>query len=153
MKLSEHFTLDEMTFSEWATRHGVDNIPDQGDEEEILDNLRRTAQMMEEVRSVLGNRPIRITSGYRNKVVNSAVGGTQNSAHSEGLACDFVCPDFGSPFLIAKALECSPIDFDQLIYEYGTWVHIGFKPHGVQVRRMCLTKPDSATPYKPGIMS
>lgn len=125
MHLTQNFTLEELTVSETAARHGIDNVPKEGSQERK--NLERTAEVMELVRTILGGRPIFITSGYRGPKVNKAVGGSKNSAHLSGLAVDFACPDFGVPIEVCKALEphMKELGIDQLIHEYATWVHLG----------------------------
>lgn len=130
MNLSAHFTLDQLTASEVALRRGLDNIPDA----ETIENLRELARGLEQVRSLLGH-PMHISSGYRSPKVNSAVGGSPTSAHVQGHAADFVCPSYGPPKEICKAIRDSDIDFDQLIYE-GDWCHISFAP---RMRRSVLT--------------
>ena len=130
-KLSEHFTLEELTFSATAQRKQIDNKPPA----EVLENMKRLAAGLEEVRAVLGNKPMRINSGYRSPKLNRAVGGARLSAHMAGYAADFVCPEFGSPLKIVKALAATGIQFDKLIQE-GTWVHISFAP---EARRQLLT--------------
>ena len=130
-KLSEHFTLEELTFSATAQRKQIDNNPPA----EVLENMKRLAAGLEEVRAALGNKPMRINSGYRSPKLNRAVGGARLSAHMAGYAADFVCPEFGSPLKIVKALAATGIQFDKLIQE-GTWVHISFAP---EARRQLLT--------------
>lgn len=123
MKLSPHFTLDELTISETAARRGWDNTPT----EIALENLRKTCEHMEAVRAVLGNQPIVVTSGYRSPFVNSVVGGSRTSQHMTGQAVDFLCPGYGSPAQICERLIDDPrIQYDQLIHEHGRWVHISF---------------------------
>lgn len=122
MNLSEHFTLDEMTFSPEAIRKGLDNTPNATQ----LEALKTTAQGMEKVRALLG-KPIRVTSGFRSPAVNVAVGGNLKSHHCQGYAVDFICSGFGTPLEICKAIMKSDIKYDQLIYE-GTWVHLSFAP-------------------------
>lgn len=132
--LSPHFTLEEFIASETAGRLGLDNEPSK----EIIEALKFTANRMENVRSVLGDRPITVRSGYRSPAVNVAVGGSETSAHMRGLACDFICPRFGTPYEVAHKL-IGALEFDQLIWEF-TWVHIGFD---TEMRREVLTKfPD-----------
>lgn len=133
MNLSPHFTLDELTHSEWAARNGIPNDP--GPHE--LANLQRLARLLEEVRALLG-APMQISSGYRSRPVNKAVGGAPNSAHMFGCAADFKAPGFGRPLDIALAISRSAISFDQLIHEFGSWVHISVAPLE-QPRRMLLT--------------
>ena len=125
MHLTPHFTLEEFTTSETAARHGIDNVPPLGSPERA--NLTRTAETMEQVRMLLGHRPIFITSGYRGPEVNAKVGGSKNSAHMSGLAVDFACPDFGTPLQVCERLKAhmEMLGIDQLIHEYATWVHLG----------------------------
>ena len=144
-KLSEHFTLEELTFSSTAQRKQIDNEPPA----EVLENMKRLAAGLEEVRAALGNKPMRINSGYRSPKLNRAVGGARLSAHMAGYAADFVCPDFGSPLKIVKALAATGIQFDKLIQE-GTWVHISFAP---EARRQLLTAHfgPNGTSYTEGV--
>lgn len=122
--LTEHFTLAELTISATATRKGIRNTPTAA----ALVVLIKTAQRMEEVRRLLGNHPISITSGYRSLAVNTLVGGSKTSAHMTGHAVDFTCPGFGTPAKVAAHLERHLRGFDQIIEEFGQWVHIGFGP-------------------------
>jgi zinc D-Ala-D-Ala carboxypeptidase len=136
-QLTEHFTLEEFTVSETAARRNISNVPSPQSYE--YKNLQRIAKVMEEVRILLNDKPIFITSGYRGPQVNAAVGGSKNSAHMSGLAVDFYCPDFGTPKQICKELEqhMKKLGIDQLIYEYGTWVHLGLSAN--VPRHMALT--------------
>ncbi|MGA8541529.1 MAG: D-Ala-D-Ala carboxypeptidase family metallohydrolase [Terriglobales bacterium] len=146
MKLSEHFTLEEFTFSETAARLGINNIPTAT----VIANLGLLAAVMEQIRTLLGDRPIVVHSGYRSTQVNQRVGGTATSAHCSGLACDFVCPEFGAPYEVALSIMKSEIEYDQLILEYG-WVHVGLAHEGVSCRHEILTKRSPGAPYEPGI--
>ena len=119
--LTSHFTLEEFIASEYAARNNIDNTPP----EQIRENLRRTAMVMEDVRSALGSKSIYITSGYRCSKLNKAIGSKPTSAHVNGLACDFKCPSYGTPKEIIEALQCTNIPYDQLIMEFNSWVHIG----------------------------
>lgn len=121
MRLSVYFTLGELIQSGYASRHGIDNTPDA----EALANLRHTAEQLDRVRALLGV-PVLISSGYRCERVNTAINGSKNSQHLRGQAVDFTAPSFGNPEQIAKAIAHSHIPFDQLILEYGAWVHISF---------------------------
>lgn len=122
--LSPHFSLDELTVSEMAARKGWDNTPPPG----ALANLRALADMLERIREELGAPAIIITSGYRSPLVNAAVGGCAGSQHLLGCAADYICPRFGTPLQVAKAIAESGIPFDQLIHEYGRWVHVSVPP-------------------------
>jgi zinc D-Ala-D-Ala carboxypeptidase len=123
--LSPHFTLTEFTTSQTASREGIDNSPSP----EHHENLKKIAAVMELVRSLLGDRPINVSSGYRSPALNAAVGGASSSAHCAGLACDFQCDGFGTPHEIAVFLSShvGELGIDQLINEYppNGWVHVG----------------------------
>ena len=146
MKISEHFTLEELTFSEAAARRGLDNIPSAI----VVRNLGLVAEVMERIRALLGERPIIVRSGYRSMQVNQAVGGVTTSAHCFGLACDFVCPDFGPPYEVALAIVKSDTKYDQLILEYG-WVHVGLAQKPWLSRQEALTKRSPGAAYECGI--
>jgi zinc D-Ala-D-Ala carboxypeptidase len=146
MTISEHFTLEELCFSEAAVRLGLDNTPTPA----IIANLHLTAGAMERIRTLLGDQPIIVRSGYRSPPVNKAVGGVVTSAHCRGLACDFVCPAFSTPAEVAQAILQSDIDYDQLILEYG-WVHVGLAHRGLLPRHEAMTKRSPLAPYESGI--
>jgi len=142
MLLSPHFSLAELTVSANAVRLGLDNSPPP----DVLEHLRVTAQQLERVRAVLGDRPLIISSGYRGAAVNRAAGGAKSSAHLSGYAVDFSCPEFGSPLQIARRLNVVGLNFDQLIHEFGRWVHISFDP---QRRGQMLTIDEQGS--RPGL--
>lgn len=129
MKLTEHFTLEELTFSQTAVRKGIDNEPS----EAVKRNLRTLAEGLERVRAIL-IYPIRISSGYRSFYLNKAIGGSITSAHMDGYAADFTS-NFGTPNEIVRTLKRHGIQCDQCICE-GTWVHISFDP---KMRNQFLT--------------
>lgn len=144
MKLSEHFSLDELTLSQEAARNKINNEPGV----QTLENLKFLASKLEEVRSVLGNRSILVSSGYRCSALNALVGSKPTSAHIKGLAADFTCPSFGSPRDIVNAIIGSDIQYDQVIYEFNRWVHIGFAEKGKTPRLQKLTIDSKGTrPY------
>jgi len=133
MNLTQHFTLEELTHSEYAARNGIDNRPNA----DVLANLHVLADGLERVRLVL-SVPLLPISGYRSPKVNAGVRGATNSQHVQGLACDFIAPEYGTPLDVARALAKNPdfVEFDQLIMEFGQWVHISFSD---QNRRDVLT--------------
>jgi len=132
MLLSAHFALEELTLSQEAVRRRLDNEPPL----ELIPVLEDTAQWMEDVRTLLGGKVITVSSGYRSRAVNAAVGGAPSSAHLTGRAVDFNCFGFGGPLSVCEAIAGSGIHYDQLIHEYGRWVHISFAP---AMRRQNLT--------------
>jgi uncharacterized protein YcbK (DUF882 family) len=144
-QLTTHFTLSEFTDSQTAARKGLHNVPSSHSQEHK--NIQRTAEVMEQVRFILGNKPILISSGYRSPPVNAAVGGSKSSAHMSGLAVDFSCPGFGTPKHICKTLEphMRELGIDQLINEFppSGWVHLGLSSG--QPRCQCLTIDTNGT--------
>lgn len=126
-RLSPHFWLSEFTASQMAVRRGLDNSPTFDD----VQRLRRLAATLEQVRKLLGNAPIVITSGFRSAAVNRAVGGSLTSLHMQGCAADFSAPAFGSAYeickLIATQASMGALEFQELILE-GGWVHLAIAP-------------------------
>ncbi|MEI9885935.1 MAG: D-Ala-D-Ala carboxypeptidase family metallohydrolase [Rhizomicrobium sp.] len=127
-KLSEHFTLEEGMTTE---HRNVDNTPTPA----AFRNMKISARGMELVRELLGFA-IFVRSWFRCLSLNAMVGGSPTSDHPNGWAIDFVCPQFGTPLEICRAIVGSDIKFDQLIQE-GAWVHISFAP---RMRGEVLTK-------------
>lgn len=146
MKLTTNFSLEELTHSDAAVRAGINNTPSP----ELMPNLKRMAEAMEEVRQLLDGQPITVSSGYRGPEVNKLIGGSLKSAHMQGLACDFICRAFGTPYQIAEVLAAALKDFDQLIWE-GTWVHLGLAD-GFQRREVLTAKfPNGKAVYSKGL--
>lgn len=142
MNLSEHFTLEEATSSVTAELQGIVNSPPA----KILENMRRCAEQLEFVRNKIGN-PLKINSWFRCPELNKAVGGAFNSAHMTGWAID-IHSDKMTPYELGNFIIGLGIQFDQIIHEYGQWVHISFDP---AMRKQILTKFDG--PYRNGWMT
>ena len=104
---------------------------------------------MEEIRALLG-KSIHINSWLRLPAVNEAVGGAKVSSHMDGWAIDFTCKDFGTPLMVAKAIEDAGIKFDQLIHEYATWTHISFAPE-MRMQKLTIFNPQKK--YHAGLLS
>jgi zinc D-Ala-D-Ala carboxypeptidase len=122
IQLSPHFSLREMVASSHRT---IDNTPVG---EGIVSQLTLVAQkLLEPIRAHFG--PLRITSGYRCRGLNEAIGGASNSAHTFGCAADFVPVDDKIPLAqIVRWVRNSALTFDQVIEEHSAttaWVHIG----------------------------
>lgn len=122
--LSPHFTLKEFIASDTAARHGIDNDPPRL----VIEELKRTAMIMENVRKLLGV-PILVTSGFRCSALNKLIGSKPTSKHVQGLACDFKAPMFGDPKQVCEEIEASDIRFGKLILEFYSpegagWCHI-----------------------------
>ncbi len=144
MNLSNSFSLEQLVFSETAVRRDLDNTPNS----EQIQNLTELAQVLERVQEFLGH-PITVISAYRSLKVNTAVGGSPTSDHMEGLAGDIVCPAFGTPIEVCEAVKRSRIPFDQTIYEYKKWCHLGI---GHRLRSETFTK-NYGEPYIEGFVA
>ena len=131
---SPNFSMDELTHSDTAERHGIDNTPNDNEKE----NLYKLAMEMEDVRELLNNKPIFVSSGYRCLALNELLGSKKTSAHTKGLAADFTCRQFGTPNEIVFALINSSIPYDQVILEFNRWVHISFCEDQETPRRQAL---------------
>lgn len=118
MKLTENFSLEELTVSEVAVRKGLDNTPNATE----IANLVRTAGLLEQVRKLLG-KPILVNSAFRSKPVNDAVGSKDTSQHRIGCAADIRVPGM-TPKQVVEACIKANIPFDQIIEEFGSWTHI-----------------------------
>ena len=128
MNLTPHFTLEELIFSQTALDKGIDNEPN----DEVKENLLTLASGLERVRNLLGN-PMLVSSGYRSAELNAVVHGVSDSAHLEGFAADFTCPDFGTPQQIVNFIHNNRVPLDQCIVEGAKnanngWVHLSFDP-------------------------
>jgi len=105
------------------------------------------------VRAALRNNAIHVTSGYRSPRLNQMVGGSKNSMHTQGLAADILCPAFGPPLAVCRAIATSGIPAHQIIHEFGRWCHVGFAPEGHAARNELLTIANVATGYELGLRS
>ena len=120
MNLTEHFTLAELT----ATSHRqFDNTPNDAE----LANLQKLAEFLEEVKELLGGKPIMVNSAFRSKQVNDSVGSKDTSQHRTGSAADIRVPGM-SPDAVVRALVASDLPFDQVIREFDAWTHISISP-------------------------
>ena len=116
MKLTEHFSLEELTHTD---HREYDNTPNDAE----LENLKRLAEFLEEVKQTLGGRPIMVNSAFRSKQVNDAVGSSDKSQHRVGAAVDFRVPQL-TPDQVVRAIIASDLKFDQVIREFDRWTHL-----------------------------
>lgn len=127
MKLTEHFTLEEFTASGTAARLGIDNSPS----EQEIENLRRTADLLEKVRNLFGGAPVIISSGYRCAKLNKIIGSSGRSQHITGQAADFRVVG-KTPLEVCEAIRSAKLIYDQCILEYYNpstgdgWTHISW---------------------------
>lgn len=123
MNLSEHFTYDELTHT---SHRQFDNTPNASE----LANLTRLAAFLEQVKELLGGKPVMVNSAFRSKQVNDAVGSKDTSQHRIGCAADIRVPGM-TPDEVCKAIIASDLPYDQIIREFynpesksGGWTHI-----------------------------
>lgn len=143
MQLSEHFSLEEATYSETAVRMDIPNQPN----EKQLANMKIAAAELEKLRAVTG--PLRINSWLRLPDVNVAVGGSKVSSHMDGWAID-VSSTKMTPIELCHKVEELGLKFDQIIHEFGRWMHISFAPE-MRQQKLTIFKPEGK--YKPGILT
>lgn len=129
MNLTEHFTFEELTHTDHRT---LDNTPTER-EKCIIDgkevyvnavaNLPRLAAFLEDLKTVLGGKPIMINSGFRSEAVNDAVGSSNKSDHRRGCAADIRVPGM-TPDEVTKAIINSDLPYQQVIREFDRWTHV-----------------------------
>lgn len=142
MQLSPHFTLEELTHTD---HREFDNTPNDAEK----NNLKRLAEFLEQVKDVLGGKPIMVNSAFRSKAVNDAVGSKDSSQHRVGCAADIRVPGM-TPDEVVKAVIASGIGYDQIIREFDRWCHISV-PNSIadSPRRQALIIDKQGTrPYK-----
>ena len=114
--LTKHFTLEELTTTE---HRELSNEPNQTERT----NLVRLAIFLEQVKELLGGKPIMVNSAFRSKAVNDAVGSKDSSQHRVGCAADLRVPGM-TPDEVVKAVIASDLPYDQVIREFDRWTHI-----------------------------
>ena len=149
MKLSKNLTLREVTKSNTANRLGIDNTPEEFD----IKNLRAIAEeVFQPLRDHFGV-PLFVSSGFRSKKLNKAIGGSKYSQHMVGEALDIDADVYGSVtnrelFMFIK----ENLIFDQLIWEFGdddtpNWVHVSYKDKGQNRKQVKRAYRDSKGVY------
>lgn len=116
MNLTEHFTLEELTHTD---HRQFDNEPNEAE----LENIKRLAAFLEEVKTALGGRPIMVNSAFRSKQVNDAVGSKDTSQHRIGCAADIRVPSV-TPDEVVKTIIAAGLPYDQVIREFDRWTHV-----------------------------
>jgi len=142
--ISAHFSLEEVCHSQTAAREGVDNsLP-----LELMPTVKRTALGMELLRRELNSNMIIVSSWYRCESLERIIARSgyriwclkhghaadeaswaeyfATKAHPKGSAVDFTCPSQGSPEKVMRKLIASGLQYDQLILEFDSWVHVSF---------------------------
>lgn len=134
MQLSDHFSLEELTFSEKASRLGLDNRPDASE----VENLRLLCRFILEPLRLAIAKPIVINSGFRAPAVNKAVGGAATSHHLSGRAADIRVVGM-KPIDVCRMVRSLALPYEQCILEYGSWCHVSIPLFNVPPSRECLT--------------
>lgn len=131
-QLTPNFKLSEFERSDTAIQHGIDNsVP-----KALVPNIQRLAEFLQELREKLGGKRITISSGYRGDALNRMVGGVSTSSHSKGLAADISVSGMTTEELFQFIIN-SGLKYDQVIQEFGRWVHVGLssgEPRGQKLR-------------------
>ncbi len=141
MKLSNNLSLNEMTRSNTAQRRGIDNSPTP----EHIENMKVLAEKIFQPIREHFDRPIFVSSGYRSKALNTAIGGSQTSQHSIGEAIDIDMDGTTLSNTDVFNYIKDNLDFDQLIWEFGNeqkpdWVHVSYKANGPQRKSILVAK-------------
>jgi zinc D-Ala-D-Ala carboxypeptidase len=154
MKLTENFSLSELTRSQTATRKGIENQPN----DEQLANLVALCEcVLQPIRDHFG-KSVRISSGLRVPELNAAIGGSTTSDHCKGMAADIEVPPIDN-LELARWVEGSGLAFRQLILEYydGTpdsgWIHVSYDPADNKRQVLTATKKNGKTVYLNGLVA
>ena len=140
-QLSEHFTFEELTHTD---HRELDNTPTEH-EKCIIDgkevtvnavaNLTRLANFLEQLKVVLGGKPIMVNSAFRSEAVNTAVGSKNTSDHRRGCAADIRVPGM-TPDEVVRAIIASGLAYQQVIREFDRWTHIAIPTRDGDVPKM-----------------
>jgi hypothetical protein len=139
--MTPHFTLAELT----VTNHRqFDNTPNEAE----TANLQRLAEFLEQVKTVLGGKPIMINSAFRSKQVNDSVGSKDTSQHRIGCAADFRVPGM-TPDAVVRAVIAAGLPFDQIIREFDSWTHISVTntPDGTPRKQALIIDKAGTRPF------
>jgi zinc D-Ala-D-Ala carboxypeptidase len=154
MNLTKNFTLEEMTKSETALRHDLENTPN---EQEISAMKLLAEKVLQPVRDHFG-KGVKVNSGFRNQDVNQKVGGSRNSDHTRGQACDIEIP--GIPNAELAEWIKDNLEYNQLILEFYTpgvpdsgWVHVSYIPEDNKKQVLTATKKNGKTVYLQGLVA
>jgi zinc D-Ala-D-Ala carboxypeptidase len=150
MKLSANFSLNELTKSDTAIRHDIDNTPSM----QVIENLQDLVDnVLQPLREKFG--PIVVTSGYRSPAVNKAIGGSPTSDHCLGYAADFEASIDNRELAIYIR---DTMSFKQLILEFyrdgvpdSGWVHCSFQKDANKGQVLTAKKVNGRTQYTNGI--
>jgi zinc D-Ala-D-Ala carboxypeptidase len=140
-QLSVHFTLEELTHTD---HRQFDNTPNPAE----TANLIRLAGLLEDVKIVLGGKPVMINSAFRSKQVNDAVGSKDTSQHRIGCAADIRVPNM-TPDEVVRAIIAADLHYDQIIREFDRWTHISVPntPNGKPRKQALIIDKAGTRPF------
>jgi uncharacterized protein YcbK (DUF882 family) len=154
MNLTKNFTLSEMTKSETALRHGMDNTPG---EQEIAALKLLCEKVLQPVRDHYG-KGVKVNSGFRHPEVNAKVGGSKTSDHCRGQAADIEIPGVANAELAQWIVN--NLEFRQVILEFYTqgvpdsgWVHVSYVAEDNKKQVLTAIKKDGKTVYLNGLVA
>jgi hypothetical protein len=152
MKISANLNLAEITRSDTAKRHGIDNTPTA----EHLENFKLLADKVFEPIREHFKTPIFISSGYRSKALNDFIKGSLSSQHCKGQAIDIDMDGSNGEVTNRMVFDYikNKLDFDQLIWEFGTdfnpdWVHVSYAKTGNRKQKLKAVRSNGKTTYIP----
>jgi zinc D-Ala-D-Ala carboxypeptidase len=150
MKISPNLNLAEITRSDTAKRHGIDNTPTA----EHLENFKLLADKVFEPIREHFKTPIFISSGYRSKALNSFIKGSLSSQHCTGQAIDIDMDGSNGEVTNRMVFDFikNKLDFDQLIWEFGTdfnpdWVHVSYVKGKNRKQKLKAIRTSGKTTY------
>jgi hypothetical protein len=154
VNLTKNFTLHEMTKSETALRHDLDNTPDQA----VISNLQALAvNVLQPIRDHFA-RGVKVNSGFRHPEVNARVGGSRTSDHTRGMAADIEIPGVPNHEL-AEWIKAN-LPYTQLILEFYTrgvpdsgWVHVSYDPANLKKQDLTAIRENGKTVYLNGLLA
>ena len=141
MQLSKNFTLEELTHTD---HREIENTPNSSE----INNLKRLAEFLEQVKVAVGGKPVMINSAFRCKALNDAVGSKDTSQHRVGCAADIRVPGM-TPDEVVKAVIAANLDYDQVIREFDRWTHISVpnSPSGTSRKQALIIDKQGTRAY------
>jgi hypothetical protein len=153
-QLTKNFSLAELTKSETALRHDMDNTPGPV---EIANLTELAGKVLQPIRDHFA-KGVKVNSGFRHPDVNAKVGGSKTSDHCKGQAADIEIPGVANAELAEWVKD--NLEFTQLILEFYTpgipdsgWVHVSYDPKNLKKQVMTATKQNGKTVYLPGLVA
>ena len=153
-QLTQNFSLHELTKSETAARHDMENNPGPA---EIANLTELAGKVLQPIRDHF-QTGVHINSGFRHPDVNAKVGGSKTSDHCKGQAADLEIPGVANADLAQWVKD--NLEFTQLILEFYTpgipdsgWVHVSYDPNNLKKQVMTATKQNGKTVYLPGLVA